>query len=94
MRITLIIPDMSPTRHLSKAASILCLVLGAFCVLIAFSNYRLFVEGTIDDHGQLIHEQWRVGSAKFYTLIACGVLVFPVIRLLRFRRVRSFTPSS
>lgn len=52
----------------------LCLL----CAAIAFSNYRLFQEGTLDGQRQIVHESWRVESAERYGMAACGLAIIPL----------------
>jgi hypothetical protein len=75
-------------RSILTVAFPICIVLCAFCLLIAFSNYHLYVEGTIDEHDRLIHEQWRMASAKRYFLAACVFAVLALARLLKGSRPR------
>jgi hypothetical protein len=70
-------------RRLFDIASLVSVLLCVLCFFVAFSCYRLFVEGTIDSQNQIIHDPWLAASARRYATAACVFAIMPLIRLFR-----------
>lgn len=54
-------------------------VLAIFCAFVAYSCYKLFVEGTVDDQNRVTHEPWLKVSAERYAIAACVFAILTVI---------------
>lgn len=72
-------------------ATFISIPLCVLCALVAFSCYRLFVEGTVNDQNQIIHEQWLLTSGKRYGIAACAFAIIALVRL--FQRGRAHVHS-
>ena len=62
-------------------ATFCSILLSIFCLYIAVSCYRLFVEGTINEHSQIVHEQWLHESARKYCIAAGVFAILAVLQL-------------